>query len=279
MNQTSSSTTEPTEQDQKPQIKGNLLQHFVSNNRIVLVIVLFAFIFLAVLGLFASRLSSLNEKLQHLEATNTQRLAILSSSGNGAADATSGQLMFNKNLSLVKKISSLMIAVPQLSMTPQVTAQSTLTSQASQTTPKSNTSAKSIVPANAEAKWWRAVSNQIAAPVLNFFKDLVKIQVVDDAEVPAGPGALAMSPASQAMVRQELKMHLMAARQFVLFGTPEDAVGDLAESRALTLKNFSAQSPEVISFMANLQQLEAEIKTAPSALSDASSIPTIAGKK
>lgn len=113
---------------------------------------------------------------------------------------------------------------------------------------------------NSEMKWWSAVGDKVLTPIANFFKDLVKIQAIDDPEMKAAASGLAISPIAQSLLKQQVLTYLLSARQFVLLEMPKEALGDLQEVRLITQKNFAPQNPDTLAFVEGLNQIEADLK-------------------
>lgn len=114
--------------------------------------------------------------------------------------------------------------------------------------------------ANSEMRWWSAVGDKVLTPIGNFFRDLVKIQAIDDPEMKGAANGVAISPLAQSLVKQQVLTYLLSARQFVLLEMPKEALGDLQEVRLLVLKNFAPQSPETLAFIEGLNQVESDLK-------------------
>lgn len=106
-----------------------------------------------------------------------------------------------------------------------------------------------VAPANSEMKWWNAVGEKVLTPIGNFFKDLVKIQVIDDPEMRGAANGIAISPVAQSILRQQLLAYLLSARQFVLLEMPKEALGDLQEVRLIVMKNFASQNADTLAFL------------------------------
>lgn len=134
--------------------------------------------------------------------------------------------------------------------------ESAVPQKSSDVVPKKNIT----LSANSEMRWWSAVGDKVLTPIGNFFRDLVKIQVIDDPEMKGAANGLAISPVAQSLLKQQVLTYLLSARQFVLLEMPKEALGDLQEVRLIVLKNFAPQSPETLTFMEGLNQVESDLK-------------------
>ena len=86
---------------------------------------------------------------------------------------------------------------------------------------------------------------------------LVRVQVVGDVK------DVALTPAAQDIVRQQLKLHLVSARMAWLSNMPHVCKDDLQQAQTLLAKHFQAQSSSVLTVQKNLTDLHAEVsKTA-----------------
>jgi uncharacterized protein HemX len=166
----------------------------------------------------------------------------------------------SKSLPLAQQLTVLIPQIAQLNINPQPLAQNPVK-------PNEQLAAlKSTAPAaNAEMKWWRHVGDKFWTPIRNFFHDLVKIQVIDSNE--GAPQNLAISPASQQLLKQELRVHLLSARQLLLSGMHVQALDDVNQAHSLVVKNFAIQSKPVEQFVDELEKIQMQIKSnfAPSA--------------
>jgi|GEM_PF-556721 len=83
---------------------------------------------------------------------------------------------------------------------------------------------------------------------------LVRVQVVGDVK------DVALTPAAQDLVRQQLKLHLLSARIAWLSDLPQTCKDDLNQAQALLAKHFQAQAISVIKFEKALIELKAEVE-------------------
>ena len=82
---------------------------------------------------------------------------------------------------------------------------------------------------------------------------LVRVQVVGDVK------DVALTPAAQDLIRQQLRLHLVSARMAWLSNMPHVCKDDLTQAQALLAKHFQAQSSSVVAIQKNLTDLQAEI--------------------
>lgn len=164
------------------------------------------------------------------------------------------QSEISKSLPLAQQISVLIPKINQLNINPQPLVQNPVKTNAQPAATKSTTPA-----ANAEIKWWRHVGDRFWTPIRNFFHDLVKIQVIDSND--GSVQSLAMSPASQQLLRQELRIHLLSARQLLLSSMSKQALEDINQAHTLTVQNFAIQSKPVEQFVDELEKIQMQIKS------------------
>lgn len=82
---------------------------------------------------------------------------------------------------------------------------------------------------------------------------LVRIQVVGDVK------DVALTPAAQDLVRQELRLHLVSARMAWLSRMPHVSQDDLTQAEKLLAKHFQAQSSSVIAMQKALADVKADM--------------------
>lgn len=90
---------------------------------------------------------------------------------------------------------------------------------------------------------------RLRAWVAREFGDLVRIREV------ATPEALLLGPAQQQLVRQQLRLRLLGARQALLARNDRVFRADLAEAEALVTRYFDATAPAVNAALTQLRQL------------------------
>jgi hypothetical protein len=239
----------------------------------------FIVVLLLLVILLGAKLRGLATKLDILESKSSLALTTsIVKQDHGEIDASPDGIAQIKSdivkaLPIVQQINSLVPKIDSLSMNPQPLTQNPV---------KPNVRPVALKPANpaanAEMKWWRHVVDKFWAPIRNFFHDLVKIQVIDSHENSPSSQGLALSPASQQLLKQELGIHLLSARQFVLAGLPSQALEDINQTHALVAKNFAIQTQSVEQFIDELEKIQMQLKSnLPQGGS--SSSPTTTGKK
>jgi HemX, putative uroporphyrinogen-III C-methyltransferase len=87
---------------------------------------------------------------------------------------------------------------------------------------------------------------------------LIRIQVVGDAS------DVALTPAAQDLIRQQLKLHLVSARMAWLSRMPSAAKEDIQQVEKLLAKHYLAQSPAVIAFQKTTHDLALDIGSSSS---------------
>jgi len=81
------------------------------------------------------------------------------------------------------------------------------------------------------------------------YRDLIQIRRVD------GPDALWLSTAQQQLVRQQLKLRLLTARQALLARNERLYRSDLGEAQALIARYFDPRQPAVVAALGQMKQL------------------------
>jgi uncharacterized protein HemX len=99
----------------------------------------------------------------------------------------------------------------------------------------------------------QSLSDKIFKAIQSLGDQLVRIQVVGDVK------DVALTPAAQDLVRQQLRLHLLGARLAWLSQMPQMTQEDLNQAEKLLAKHFQAQSKGVVEMQKNLSELRAEI--------------------
>lgn len=86
---------------------------------------------------------------------------------------------------------------------------------------------------------------------LGDYRDLVRLRRVDS------PEALLLAPQQQALLRQQIKLRLLSARQALLMRNDRLFRADLGEAQALIARYVDARQPSVANALATLRQLAA----------------------
>ena len=82
---------------------------------------------------------------------------------------------------------------------------------------------------------------------------LMRIQVVGDVK------DVAMTPAAQDLIRQQLRLHFLSARLAFLSQLPQASRDDLIQAEKLIAKHFQAQASSVVQIQKNISELRAEM--------------------
>ena len=82
---------------------------------------------------------------------------------------------------------------------------------------------------------------------------LMRIQVVGDVK------DVAMTPAAQDLIRQQLRLHFLSARLAWLSQLPQASKDDLIQAEKLIAKHFQAQASSVVQIQKNISELRAEM--------------------
>lgn len=255
MTQVTSENTEVVNQNANEKNSGGA-KSFVERYKQTIAVLLIILLLLLVAFLFV-RMNSLGSKLAQMQPSSSVQVDANKSDDSNAStvgnenSAKTSEMM--KYRAIAGKFSALNARAAQLKFSQSENAPVV---KSAETSPK-----KALVaPANSEMKWWNAVGQKVLTPIGNFFKDLVKIQVIDDPEMKGAANGIAMSPVAQSLLRQQLLSYLLSARQFVLLEMPKEALADLQEVRLMVVKNFASQNADTLAFIDGLTQIESELK-------------------
>lgn len=105
-----------------------------------------------------------------------------------------------------------------------------------------------VPPPSAPLQWWERAWDAIQRE-LGEYRDLLRIRVVDT------PEAVLLGPQQQGLVRQQLRLRLLNARQALLARNDRLYRGDLAEAQALTNRYFDVRQRDVAAALASMRQL------------------------
>jgi len=97
---------------------------------------------------------------------------------------------------------------------------------------------------------------------------VVMIQVMD-----TSIDQLAMTGDEQHILRSELKIRLLAARQLLLNGLVRDTQRELVEIRRVVVNHFAVQQPSVKQFISSLDEIKNNLDKLPEALSPDLNLP------
>jgi hypothetical protein len=222
-----------------------------------------AFIALLVLAILiwgSLRLKNLAQELKKIDEVskvNSQQLINLNQILGHALDvqaenATQSPLDVKASLEIFEKLNSLSFHINALKF--KINEQ---TQKIEETKPPTLNKSK-LTGVNAEIRWWQKMGNYVFTPIANYFHQMIKVQVLDDAV-----DTLAMTQASQQMLRQELVVRSLSARTLLLNGMIVPCKNEVQDIKSQIEKNFLPDDTntqvviEEIAFILNrLQDLE-----------------------
>ena len=97
------------------------------------------------------------------------------------------------------------------------------------------------------------VVQKIMSTIKGLGDQLMRIQVVGDVK------DVAMTPAAQDLIRQQLRLHFLSARLAWLSQLPQATRDDLVQAEQLIAKHFQAQASSVVQIQKNISDLRAEV--------------------
>ncbi len=131
----------------------------------------------------------------------------------------------------------------------------TLLSDAKLPVPAREAPAEGAAPeTNAALPAWRRWLDRLRHE-LGEYRDLVRLRVVD------APEALLLQPQQQQLVRQQIRLRLLNARQALLGRNDRLFRADLAEAQALIMKHVDTRQPAAAGALAQLKQIAATALT------------------
>jgi len=172
-----------------------------------------------------ARVSELEKKISAVESLDTK----LESSLKRSSESQKALV------SVAGKISEMLNSVPTLPMT---------------ALPVQSSGLSMIADESQKSPWLKRVFDQIQL----LGDRLVRVQVVGDVK------DLALTPAAQDLIRQQLKLHLLSARIAWLSDLPQTCKDDLNQAQVLLAKHFQAQASSVVKFEKALIELKAEVE-------------------
>ena len=107
-------------------------------------------------------------------------------------------------------------------------------------------------PAIASNAGTQTVIQKIMSAIQGLGDQLMRIQVVGDVK------DVAMTPAAQDLIRQQLRLHFLSARLAWLSQLPQATKDDLIQADKLIAKHFQAQASSVVQIQKNISELRAE---------------------
>jgi hypothetical protein len=99
----------------------------------------------------------------------------------------------------------------------------------------------------------QTVIQKIMSVIRGLGDQLMRIQVVGDVK------DVAMTPAAQDLIRQQLRLHFLSARLAWLSQLPQVTKDDLTQAEKLIAKHFQAQASSVVQIQKNINELRTEI--------------------
>ena len=108
-------------------------------------------------------------------------------------------------------------------------------------------------PAIASTASTPTVVQKIMSAIQGLGDQLMRIQVVGDVK------DVAMTPAAQDLIRQQLRLHFLSARLAWLSQLPQATRDDLVQAEKLIAKHFQAQASSVVQIQKNISELRAEV--------------------
>lgn len=108
-------------------------------------------------------------------------------------------------------------------------------------------------PAVASNAGTQGFIQKIMSAIQGLGDQLMRIQVVGDVK------DVAMTPAAQDLIRQQLRLHFLSARLAWLSQLPQASKDDLLQAEKLIAKHFQAQASSVVQIQKNISELRAEM--------------------
>ena len=99
----------------------------------------------------------------------------------------------------------------------------------------------------------QTVIQKIMTAIQGLGDQLMRIQVVGDVK------DVAMTPAAQDLIRQQLRLHFLSARLAWLSQLPQASRDDLIQAEQLIAKHFQAQASSVVQVQKNISELRTEV--------------------
>jgi hypothetical protein len=108
-------------------------------------------------------------------------------------------------------------------------------------------------PAIASNAGTNSIIQKIMSAIQGLGDQLMRIQVVGDVK------DVAMTPAAQDLIRQQLRLHFLSARLAWLSQLPQATRDDLIQAEKLIAKHFQAQANSVVQIQKNISELRTEV--------------------
>jgi hypothetical protein len=110
-----------------------------------------------------------------------------------------------------------------------------------------------ITPTVAPSTGTQTIIQKVMAAIQGLGDQLMRIQVVGDVK------DVAMTPAAQDLIRQQLRLHFLSARLAWLSQLPQASKDDLIQAEKLIAKHFQAQASSVVQMQKNISELRTEV--------------------
>jgi len=212
-------------------------------------------------GLRINNLSQQIKKIEDISKTNSQQLINFNQMlGRSIDDQTlstaSSPADIKASIEIFEKFNSLIAQIDLLNHQPE--AQSQKPEQKNQQKLTQDQPRSDKVPVNTEMRWWSSFGQYVFNPIKKYFGQLIQVQVLD-----SSIDQLAMTQLSQKMMREEILMRLLTARNLLLYGQIKMTSQELLKVKSIVEKNFipndvSTQKvmEDIVFIQKNLQELE-----------------------
>ena len=251
-----------TEQDQQTvAIKTNPINQNLSRG-LYAVVCLGIILLLIWGGVRINTLSQEIKKIEDISKTNSQQLInfnqILGRSiDDQAPSLASSPADIKASIEIFERFNLLITQIDFLNHQPEAQAQKN-PEQKNQDKPPQGQSRSDKVSANAEMRWWSSIGQYVFNPIKNYFGQLIQVQVLD-----SSIDQLAMTQLSQKMMREEILIRLLTARNLLLYGQIKMTSQEVLKVKSIVEKNYipheqsTQKVMEDIAFIQkNLQELE-----------------------
>jgi len=110
-----------------------------------------------------------------------------------------------------------------------------------------------VAPTVVSSAGTQTIIQKVMAAIQSLGDQLMRIQVVGDVK------DVAMTPAAQDLIRQQLRLHFLSARLAWLSQLPQATNDDLIQAEKLIAKHFQAQANSVVQIQKNISELRIEV--------------------
>ena len=213
-------------------------------------------------GLRLNTLSQQIKKIEDISKINSQQLTnfnqILGRTiDDQAENAPTSPADLKASIEIFEKFNSLITQVNFLNHQPEAQSLKNPELKNQDKFPQNQTRSDKA-PANAEVRWWSSLGQYVLSPIKNYFGQLIQIQVLD-----SSIDQLAMTELSQKMMREEILIRLLTARNLLLYGQIKMTGQEVLQVKSIIEKNYiphderTQKVMEDIAFIQkNLQELE-----------------------